>query len=283
MKTNILRDMIHYIEFLRDCGYAVSLSGFGNRFEPYTIQLLPYEVHLHSVCHYLKLNPNTTGKCILNKRKLNNAHIEKPMYSCCFAGVEEYVVPVNYNGECLMRIHISGYRGTLQKSKQRMLQISEICDQDFAKAYMKLSETPPSLEEIMRFVRPMEYMIIDLYMRCSGKRSNDEKISRTKDIYLQAIEYIHENYMYKISCEMLSKETGYSTAYLRYIFKKEGNVSIHKEINNIRLEYAKQLLLGTNMSITEIAFHCGFDDSNYFSTVFKNRYGASPRSFKNHS
>ncbi|MBO5338903.1 MAG: helix-turn-helix domain-containing protein, partial [Clostridia bacterium] len=43
---------------------------------------------------------------------------------------------------------------------------------------------------------------------------------------------------------------------------------------------AKYLLLNTNLSVTEISFRCGFVDSNYFSTVFKERYGHPPKAYK---
>ncbi len=282
MKANILKDIIGYVEFLRSCGYYVSLSCFENRFEPYTAELLPYEIHLHSVCSYLKQNKATLGKCVLNKRKLNNAQISKPIYSCCYAGVEEYVIPIIYEKKALMCINISGYRATLQKSKNRMEQTARLCDSHFIEAYNELSDSPPSFENIMSFVKPLEYMVIKLYKACQ-ERNNKESTAQTTSIYLKAMEYIHENYMHKISCDTLAREINYSSSYLRYIFKKECNSSVNKQINEVRLKRAKYLLLNTELSITEIALCCGFCDSNYFSTVFKAKYKVPPKSYKKQS
>ena len=72
MENIHLSNAINYLEFLRACGYHVSLSGFEDRFEPYTDKLLSYEIHLHSICNYLKQNKSTKGMCVANKKRLTN-------------------------------------------------------------------------------------------------------------------------------------------------------------------------------------------------------------------
>lgn len=280
MKTNILKDVTDYMDFLRGCGYNISLSCFENRFEPYTAELLPYEIHLHSVCSYLKQNTKTLGRCVQNKRKLNNAQIKEPIFSCCYAGVEEYVIPIIYEEKTIMCVNISGYRGNLEKSKYRMECISKLCGNHFTEAYNELSISPPQLEHVMKFIKPLKYMIIELYKDCL-EASNNKTATQTKIIYLKAIEYIHENYMHKISCNSLAKEINYSPSYLRYVFKKECDSSVNKQINEIRLKRAKHLLLNTTLNVTEIALSCGFSDSNYFSTAFKSKYGSPPKIYRN--
>lgn len=46
------------------------------------------------------------------------------------------------------------------------------------------------------------------------------------------------------------------------------------------MEQAKELLLGTDLNITEIAEACGFADLFYFSRMFKKRVGSSPRAYR---
>jgi AraC-like DNA-binding protein len=48
----------------------------------------------------------------------------------------------------------------------------------------------------------------------------------------------------------------------------------------LRLARAKELLLYTDLSVTEIAFECGFSDGNYLARQFKRRLGVSPRDFR---
>jgi len=47
-------------------------------------------------------------------------------------------------------------------------------------------------------------------------------------------------------------------------------------IRDIRLHEAQKLLKEANMNISEIAYHVGFRDPNYFSRMFQKKYGKSP-------
>ena len=89
--------------------------------------------------------------------------------------------------------------------------------------------------------------------------------------------------MHNISCADIAKHLNYSVSYLRYIFQKEGMNSITRTINEIRLENAKKMIINTKMNITDVAFQCGFCDANYFSTIFKNKYGVSPIKYRNNN
>lgn len=277
MRNDIFKDVTNYIDFLRLQGYNCVLSNFDMRFEPYTQELYLYEIHLSSVCSYLKQNKLTEGQCGKQKRKLNSMDFDYPFYSCCYAGVEEYVLPVNFEGETIMRIHISGYRDTLEKSSYCKDKIKGICGSGFIKVYNELSQNPPSLSEVLRFTKPLEYMIIELYKHCS---ENKKVLTETKKIYLKAVGIIQEKYSEGITVTKLSSIMNYSPTYLRYIFKKEGNTTPNKYIKEARLENAKYLILNTSLNMTEIAYRSGFSDSNYFSTAFKQRYGQSPKVYK---
>lgn len=280
MKNTILNDITSYIDFLRQCGYAVTLSCFGNRFEPYTAELMKYEVHPHPVCSYLKRNKTTVGKCIRNKHKLEKTDFRNMYYSCCYAGVEEYVVPVVYKDELLTYISVSGYRGSLEKSGQNYLRIAKLCDSAFTQLYSELDADVPSPEDIMSFVSPLQYMLRDLYRYCHNNYGNAENLSATKALYIKVMKYIYENYMHDISCTSIAEEMGYSTSYLRYVFKKEGAGSVSENITDIKLSHALFLLTNTKLNITEISFNCGFCDSNYFSTVFKKQFGMPPKLYR---
>ena len=277
MEDCCLKDLLNYIEFLRSKGYFVSLSGFDNRFAPYTAELSNYEVHLHPICFYLKQNKSTLGRCQQNKRRLNSAEITEPFYSCCYAGVEEYVVPVLYEGKRIMLINVSGYRGALKKSARFMSRLSAMCDSEFPRLYEELSVSPPALAEILSFAKPLEYMIIKLYELCKEHQELNIAPSPAQRIFKDACEYIELNYMYPLSCEDLARELNYSVSYLQLIFKQEGGTTVKAYINSVRLSKARYLLLHSTIKIIDVAFSCGFSDSNYFSSAFKRKFGISPK------
>ena len=71
-----------------------------------------------------------------------------------------------------------------------------------------------------------------------------------------------------------------SEVYFRKIFKKIYKVSPNKYINNLRLEYASQLLQSGLYRIYEISELSGFTDVKYFAKCFKEKYGISPLAYK---
>ena len=52
-------------------------------------------------------------------------------------------------------------------------------------------------------------------------------------------------------------------------------------VRSIRLNKAKELLLSTDLTISEIAYEVGFKDSNYFSRCFNEEYGHTPTHVRN--
>ena len=56
--------------------------------------------------------------------------------------------------------------------------------------------------------------------------------------------------------------------------------SISDHIQNVRLKKAEELLLAGKLSIAEIAYQVGYSSPDYFSTVFRSRYGVAPSSFR---
>ena len=279
MKLTLWNDIQRYIEFLRQKDYIVSFSCFKNNFKDLSLEFLRYDLHPHSICSYLKTNPTTKGHCVKNKHFLALHTLTSPIYSCCYAGVEEYVFPVYHENTFLLYIHVSGYRGNLPKSKKFMERTALKCTDKFRQLYFDLSETVPAFDTVKSFVKPLEYMLIDLYV-ILGEPSENNRDSTSKQIYHNIIKYIHENYMFNLSCETIAEQFMYSASHLRFLFKKEAGVPIHAKINEIRMENAKKMLTTTSMTVTEISQYCGFDDSNYFSTLFKKHNGISPLEYR---
>jgi AraC-like DNA-binding protein len=71
-----------------------------------------------------------------------------------------------------------------------------------------------------------------------------------------------------------------SPAYVGRIFKQCEGTSVGDYINGHRLELARDMLLGSDWSVKEIADYYGFSNSNYFITLFKKKYGMTPKEFR---
>lgn len=92
-------------------------------------------------------------------------------------------------------------------------------------------------------------------------------------------EYIHKNYAADISLISLSEFFSLSPSHLSKSFKAVTGTGIKEYINVSRIEAAKELLLTTELSVTEIATQCGFYDSNYFASAFKKIVGVTPKKY----
>lgn len=85
----------------------------------------------------------------------------------------------------------------------------------------------------------------------------------------------------KFSVEDLAEKLNLSRVQLYRKVKAIIGINISDHINNIKLEKAAELLKQNQMNISEIAYSLGFSTPNYFSTAFKNKFGVSPKEFKN--
>ena len=279
MKEQIIKDIKSYIKFLESNGYTVSLSFINTFFASFAVELMQYDFHPHAVCNYLKKNPSTLGMCVHDKSVVKKMKLKSPRYSCCFAGVEEYIIPFTHNETPVCYIHVSGYRNNFSKSALNMKKTAAKCGSRFKKLYYELAVQVPDMKTVLSFVNPLLYVFESLYNLYESETA--ESANRpSKNYYVKALQFIHENYSSPITCLSIAEHLKYSESYVRYIFKKEGNTSPQAKINEIRLYNAKRLLKSTNMSITEIAFGVGFGDSNYFSAFFKAKEKITPREYR---
>jgi AraC family cel operon transcriptional repressor len=72
----------------------------------------------------------------------------------------------------------------------------------------------------------------------------------------------------------------YDKKYLCHVFKKYMGVTMTDYLNDIRLNYALELLNNTNKTISNIAQHLGFSSVSYFNVIFKKKYGTSPKELR---
>lgn len=91
---------------------------------------------------------------------------------------------------------------------------------------------------------------------------------------------VEENILNPISVSDLAYLSGRSLSSFKRDFQTIYNMSPHQWIRERRLDRAKELLMNTPMSVTDICFMTGFENVAHFSRAFKERYGCSPISYK---
>lgn len=121
-------------------------------------------------------------------------------------------------------------------------------------------------------------------LEISGKMQelvSTERQNTTKSFVTRAMEYVRESYAdQNISIETVCKNLGVSAAYFSTVFKKETGKTFIGYLTDYRMEQAVELLMTTNDKTYIIAEKVGYGDPNYFSYVFKKKYGMSPSKYR---
>ncbi|QGH33551.1 response regulator [Gracilibacillus salitolerans] len=105
--------------------------------------------------------------------------------------------------------------------------------------------------------------------------------SKNENIVAKSIRYIEDHYMESCNLKEVANFVHLSPNYFSNLFKKEKSESFVNYVTKFRIDKAKLLLSNTEMKIFEIAESVGYDDSNYFTTVFKRLTKMSPREYRN--
>lgn len=82
------------------------------------------------------------------------------------------------------------------------------------------------------------------------------------------------------SVNMMADQLNISARYLSDLLKQETGKTAIELIHIFLISEAKNLLVGADQSVTEIAYHLGFENMSYFSRLFKQEVGLSPVQFK---
>ncbi len=99
----------------------------------------------------------------------------------------------------------------------------------------------------------------------------------TNESLKKAISFIRLNYPSDITMTRVAEQAGIGERHLRNLFTRHLNLSPLDYLNQIRINKSIELLRNSEMSIKEISFQCGFKSPQYFSRVFKQQTGITPR------
>ena len=105
--------------------------------------------------------------------------------------------------------------------------------------------------------------------------TDEQKISNS--VFQNIVDYVDYHYREcDISLGRLANVFSYTEKYLSSLFKKNMQIGFISYLNNLRIQYACELIQKGNMNMSEISSACGYSDYSYFSKVFKKITGHSP-------
>ncbi len=111
-------------------------------------------------------------------------------------------------------------------------------------------------------------------------KKSSGQISKYSHDIKKCLEYISENYSRKIKLSELSDLIHVSENYFCGYFKKFTGITPFEQINETRVKKAAALLSDSDLTVSEIAVKCGFENLSYFTRKFKSIIGCTPIDYR---
>lgn len=120
--------------------------------------------------------------------------------------------------------------------------------------------------------------ILVLFLRsydCTVNSADKENVNMSK-----AVIYIHSKFKEGITLNEAAEYSGFTPSYFSLKFHEHTGVTFKEYVDKLRLSYSENLLISTNLSITEVCFSSGFKNVSNFIRRFSEKYGVSPTKYR---
>lgn len=124
-------------------------------------------------------------------------------------------------------------------------------------------------------------LMAEIIKRLNCKGAEKIGVSPWADTLHKMIAFIQFNYKEPIKLEEIAEAGNVSRSQCCKIFKEIINRSPNDYLVEYRIDKSIDLIMKTDMKMTEIAYECGFNGSSYFAETFKKIVGVNPREYKN--
>ena len=135
------------------------------------------------------------------------------------------------------------------------------------------------LDRMMRGMsRKMETLLYGP-IRVVGRQST-EKLQFVDRLAVKAVEFIRINSGIGMKVTDVVKHLKVSRRLAELRFRQAVGHSIHDELQNARLAQVRRLLQETDLSVSEITEHCGYESESYLGLVFRKQFNMAMRQFR---
>lgn len=107
-----------------------------------------------------------------------------------------------------------------------------------------------------------------------------EKVKPEQDTVTSAMLYISEHFREDVDLKKCADHFHLSLSRFAHLFTKKLGISPYKFVLSLRIDEAKELLLYSSMSVSEVSENVGFSDPSYFSRMFRKYTGCSPSDYR---
>ncbi len=123
-------------------------------------------------------------------------------------------------------------------------------------------------------------LLISLRRYREGKEENDGNEEMSHSRMRDVAAYLCEHAGEQITLAEVAAHFALSPSHLSRVFHQETGFGVREYLIQYRIRQACDLLMNSDLTVTQIADRCGFSDSNYFGDAFKKATGLSPREYR---
>lgn len=230
------------------------------------------QIHRAPFCEFAKRHSRPLKEsCFSRKDETRRvARNGKAFCDTCPFGIKEWIHPVMVEGRLAATIYIGHYSSPLFQTK-------------IGKGHYR-GPRPPSLpkdlgtiQDAASFIEEFIRTEVELWTASGKGLGKHHPGSFYRDICLR---YIEGNYREDIQLANLAETLRMSPNYVSAKIRKECGKTFRQLLTEKRISVACSLLEFGGTPVTEIGFLVGFNDSNYFSTVFRKKMGMSPKAYR---
>jgi YesN/AraC family two-component response regulator len=135
---------------------------------------------------------------------------------------------------------------------------------------ININENPKTLPLVNEL---LHLIISDAYHAFTDAENNQTSMD-------EACSYIKTHFSEEIRLDDIAGHIHLCKNYLVRQFKKAYGVSPISYLIRVRMDYAKKLLLETNLPIKTVAAECGYNDPAFFNYYFKKTFSVTPKAYR---
>lgn len=241
-------------------------------------EITSYPEHIASFCQIVRSSEEGSAKCHdCDSRACEIVAKTRTLYTYrCHAGLTESIAPIIF-GNIVIGYLLFGHVFSYSSHEEGWKNIKHLCEsyplpmQKLKKTCMELpivsDDYITSASHIMQTVA--SYLCMERMVSL-----------RQQELPVQIDEYLQSHFTEDIDAIKIANHFQIGKTKLYEIAKQSYGIGIAEYIRKLRIEKAKALLAEDfKLSLSEIAFQCGFKDYNYFITIFKRVVGTSPMKY----
>lgn len=249
--------------------------------------LVPHVGHHCAFCTAMKQNEQAYACCVtcskvhqwLCQRK------REPFIRDCRFWLSEYSVPILLDDICIGSLSVGMYCQDRQSSEARIRTLA-------ARWGMRADELLLSRQQSIYSAEPSEdekavfdivaFILADLF-RPYASMAKERAESPTETAFENIMSYLYNHFTdSSLTVAQIAAACNYSDSHISHVFSQRMHMNLRTYINQLRINVAKGLLKH-GYSVSASAYASGFNDANYFCTVFRSIVGMSPSRYSRHA